>query len=96
VRNEINRSRSEAAQHFRKMHEQNPYPKKKDPSVPANTATDVNSKDKEIAIPEKKERKGAESTEAEKNEEKPETPKGVKGDHGAPQPATNPGPQGIH
>ena len=79
------------------MIEQNPDPKKKkDPSIAVNPSNDANSKEKEIVMPEKKEHKGAGSTEAEKNEEKPETPKGVKGDHGAPQPATNPGPQGIH
>ncbi|HQW42058.1 MAG TPA: hypothetical protein PK149_12875 [Flavobacteriales bacterium] len=83
------------------MNEHNPDPKKKkkkkkDSSIPLNTSDHANSKAKEVGIPEKKEREDTESTEAEKNEEKPVTPKGVKGDHGAPQPATNPGPQGIH
>jgi len=85
------------------MNEHNPDPKKKkkkkkkkDSSIPLNTSDLTHSKAKAVGIPEKKEREGAESTEAEKNEEKPVTPKGVKGDHGAPQPATNPGPQGIH
>jgi len=39
---------------------------------------------------------GTPTRQAEKGDEKPITPKGVKGDHGTPQPATNPGPQGIH
>jgi len=75
---------------------EDPHPKKKDRPIPVNPSNDANSTDKEVALPDEKERKGADSTEAEKGDEKPITPKGVKGDHGTPQPATNPGPQGIH
>jgi|GEM_PF-4103735 len=78
------------------MNEQHPRPKKNDRSTPVNKSNNADPKEKEVEMPDKKERQGAESTEAEKNEEKPETPQSVKDDHGAPQPPTNPGPQGIH
>lgn len=78
------------------MNEQDPHPKKNNASSPVNKSSEPVSKGNDIPMPDKKERKGAESTEAEKEQEKTVSPKSVKGDHGASQPPTNPGPQGIH
>ncbi|MBP6311782.1 MAG: hypothetical protein KA408_05900 [Flavobacteriales bacterium] len=55
------------------------------------------SKGEEVPTPgPSKDKEGAEGIEANEEKQEASIPNSVQGDHGAPQPPLNPGPQGIH